>query len=165
MIENTIMKEHHYETQLNWTGNKGFGTKDYRSYSRDFEVSALGKNHIIEGSSDPSFRGDKSRYNPEDVFVSSISSCHMLWFLHLCSVNKITVLEYKDKAIGTMVEAKDGSGKFKEVILHPAIVVSQEVDPGLINQLHSKANKMCFIANSCNFPIHHKPTVTLQNGA
>lgn len=156
------MKEHNYEINLRWIGNEGVGTKDYRSYNRNFEVTALHKNHIIEGSSDPSFRGDKSRYNPEDVFVSSISSCHMLWFLHLCSANKLAVLEYTDKATGTMTEAKDGSGRFKEVTLHPTVVVVEEVDLELINKLHAKANKMCFIANSCNFPIYHKPKVVIR---
>ncbi|MCL6272900.1 OsmC family protein [Muricauda sp. 2012CJ35-5] len=153
------MKEHHYQTQLNWTGNTGEGTKNYRSYERDFELTGIGKNHVIKGSSDPSFRGDKSRYNPEDIFVSSISSCHMLWFLHLCSTHKIIVMEYQDIATGIMKEAKDGSGKFREVTLNPEVTVLGEVEPKLIDQLHHEANKMCFIANSCNFPIYHKPSV------
>nr|WP_299389310.1 OsmC family protein [Allomuricauda sp.] len=153
------MKEHQYQIDLKWIGNEGEGTKDYRSYNRNFEISAPLKEHIIEGSSDPNFRGDSSRYNPEDTFVSSLASCHMLWFLHLCSTHKIAVLEYQDKATGIMVENKDGSGHFKEVTLHPDILVASPVDPELIDTLHAKANTMCFIANSCNFPIHHQPTV------
>ncbi|MCL6265462.1 OsmC family protein [Flagellimonas myxillae] len=157
------MKEHNYQIDLKWTGSLGVGTKDYRSYSRDFEVLGMGKSHNIQGSSDPSFRGDKTRYNPEDVFVSSIASCHMLWFLHLCSTHKIVVMGYHDRATGTMLEAKDGSGKFKEVTLHPEITVAEPVDQELLEQIHKKANEMCFIANSCNFPIHHKPTMKVQS--
>lgn len=157
------MKQHTYQIELKWTGNKGRGTRTYMSYDRDFQISADHKKHIIEGSSDPSFRGDKTRYNPEDVFVSSIASCHMLWFLHLCTTKKIVVLDYVDKAEGIMTETPDGSGKFKEVTLHPEILVDSPVDFSLIEQLHEKANAMCFIANSCNFPIHHKPSVTVKN--
>lgn len=157
------MKEHRYEIELKWTGNQGVGTKDYRSYNRNFEIVAKHKNHKIEGSSDPSFRGDKSRYNPEDIFVSSLSSCHMLWFLHLCATNKITVLDYVDRANGTMIESDNGSGRFKEVTLHPQIWVDKAVDMSLIHRLHKKANEMCFIANSCNFPIHHQPEVHIKS--
>lgn len=155
------MKEHKYQIDLKWIGSQGVGTVDYRSYSRDFEVSAPLKSHLIQGSSDPSFRGDKTRYNPEDVFLSSIASCHMLWFLHLCSTKKIVVLEYQDEATGTMTEEKDGRGRFKEVTLHPEIVVAASVDLELVEELHKKANEMCFIANSCNFPIGHKPKVKI----
>ena len=122
------MKEHQYQIALKWIGSKGVGTKNYRSYSRDFEVGAPFKKQLIHGSSDPSFRGDKTRYNPEDVFLSSIASCHMLWFLHLCSTHNIVVLEYEDQATGTMVEDKDGSGRFKEVTLYPEILVLGKVD-------------------------------------
>ena len=156
------MKEHQYQIALKWIGSKGVGTKNYRSYSRDFEVGAPFKKQLIHGSSDPSFRGDKTRYNPEDVFLSSIASCHMLWFLHLCSTHNIVVLEYEDQATGTMVEDKDGSGRFKEVTLYPEILVLGKVDMELVHQLHKEANKMCFIANSCNFPIGHKPKVKVQ---
>ncbi|SHG21685.1 OsmC family protein [Flagellimonas flava] len=158
------MKEHTYTIHLKWIGSQEVGTKNYHSYNRDFEITAEGKQHSIAGSSDPSFRGDGTRYNPEDVFVSSLASCHMLWFLHLCSTHNIVVLEYTDNAMGTMTESKDGSGRFKEVTLYPEIVIDQAVDDNLIHELHKRANKMCFIANSCNFPIYHRPkTSTKQN--
>ena len=152
------MKRHHYTVSLEWTGNKGSGTFDYRSYARDHEIKGSDKSMSILGSSDPSFRGDPLRYNPEELFLSSISSCHMLWFLHLCSVQGIIVLEYTDEPKGTMIEKEDGSGAFDEVTLYPNVVVAQEKMIPLANNIHEEANKMCFIANSCNFKIAHSPT-------
>lgn len=149
-------KEHHYNINLKWTGNEGKGTKNYRAYSRNHLIMVDGKSAEILGSSDPSFRGDASRYNPEDLFVSSLSACHMLWFLHLCAVNKVVVVDYVDEAIGIMVEEEDGSGKFKSVTLRPSVTVMEESMIEKANSLHHKANKMCFIANSCNFPIYHE---------
>ena len=151
------MKEHSYEIKLEWTGNKGSGTFDYRSYSRDHILSAKGKGLEILGSSDPGFRGDKSRYNPEELFLASISSCHMLWYLHLCAVNGVIVLEYSDEPKGVMNENDNGSGQFSNVVLHPNVKVSKESMVEKANELHHKANEMCFIANSCNFEIKHSP--------
>jgi organic hydroperoxide reductase OsmC/OhrA len=82
------MKKHFYTTTLEWTGNKGTGTENYRSYDRNHTVHIEGKIHRIMGSSDPSFLGDASRYNPEELFLSSLSTCHMLWYLHLWTCNK-----------------------------------------------------------------------------
>lgn len=155
------MKEHHYQVKIEWTGNQGEGTSNYKAYSRDHLISAEGKREMIPGSSDPSFLGDKSRYNPEDLFVSSLSACHMLWYLHLCTVNKIIVSEYIDNATGTMEEDKDGSGRFKEVILHPIVTIENEDQVSIekARELHHQANKYCFIANSCNFEIKHEVSI------
>jgi len=152
------MKKHTYETTVEWTGNEGKGTQNYKSYSRNHEISANGKYTEILCSSDPSFRGDATRYNPEDLFLSSLSSCHMLWFLHLCSVNNIIVLDYSDNATGVMEEVQDGSGQFVEVTLHPKVRVADESMIKSANSLHHEASKMCFIANSCNFKVGHNPT-------
>lgn len=151
------MKEHHYRIHLEWTGNLGRGTQGYRAYSRDHVITVEGKVSDIPASSDPAFRGDPSRYNPEELFLSSLSACHMLWFLHLCAVNEIVVTEYVDQAVGTMEEAPDGSGRFREVILRPQIRVEQEAMIIPAEALHREANRMCFIANSCNFPVRHEP--------
>lgn len=113
------MRTHNYKIAIEWTGNEGNGTLNYKSYNRNHKIFADGKYNEINGSSDPSFLGDKTRYNPEDLFLSSISSCHMLWYLHLCSVHKIIVTEYLDHATGVMEETKDGSGRFTEVTLNP----------------------------------------------
>lgn len=149
-------KEHLYTTMLTWTGNRGEGTANYKSYDRDHVLEVKGK-LPISGSSDPSFRGSPQRYNPEELLVSSISSCHMLWYLHLCSVNNIVVTDYRDEAKGLMIEKADGSGYFKEVTLYPVVTLTDNTKIDRARELHHEANKMCFIANSCNFPIRHQP--------
>lgn len=150
-------KLHQYQTSLTWAGNKGSGTMDYRSYDRSYVISIDQKPDIL-GSSDSAFLGDKNKHNPEDLLVSSLSACHMLWYLHLCSQHGIIVLDYKDNAVGRMSEDADGSGRFTEVVLHPAVVIASEEHIEKANALHADANKMCFIANSCNFPVKHEPT-------
>ena len=109
------------------------------------------------GSSDPAFRGDSSRYNPEEMLLASLSSCHMLWYLHLCSEAEVIVTAYEDNAVGEMEETSNGSGRFAKVILRPVVTVQEESMLHKANELHQKANEMCFIANSCNFPVLHEP--------
>ena len=159
------MKDHHYTINLKWTGNKGIGTLNYKAYTRDHTISTEGKEVRIPVSSDPSFLGDKTRYNPEELLVvASLSSCHMLWYLHLCAVNKIIVTDYNDDATGTMEELSDGSGRFKEVILNPVVSVESVESERMIEKattLHSEAHKMCFIANSINFTVNHNPQTIL----
>lgn len=145
------MKQHHYSLQMTWTGNTGEGTKSYQSYSRNHIYKSNGKPEI-PGSSDPSFRGDASRYNPEELLVATLSSCHMLWYLHLCAVNGIVVTSYEDNPVGTMAEETNGSGHFTEVILKPSIQISKG-DVAKANELHHEAHDMCFIANSVKFPV------------
>jgi organic hydroperoxide reductase OsmC/OhrA len=147
-------KEHQYQLNITWTGNTGSGTFDYRSYERSHIITAKNKPEIF-ASSDSAFRGDSARYNPEELLVASISSCHMLWFLHLCSQNQIVVIDYIDNPTGTMVENPDGSGHFKEVILRPVVKVSEAGMVDKTNALHEQAHKLCFIANSVNFPVKH----------
>ncbi|MEM1339647.1 MAG: OsmC family protein [Bacteroidota bacterium] len=156
------MKKHNYEIKVEWTGNEGNGTLNYKSYNRNHKIISNEKYDAIDGSSDPSFLGDKSRYNPEDLFLSSLSACHMLWYLHICSVNKIIVTEYLDIATGIMEEMKNGGGKFTEVTLHPRVKITDENRIERANELHEEANRMCFIANSCNFKIKHKPLTTTE---
>lgn len=155
------MSEHNYKTTVTWTGNEGKGTADYRGYQRSHTITVDGKPEI-PASSDPSFRGNKAKYNPEELLVASLSSCHMLWYLHLCSVNGVTVVEYTDHAIGIMVETVDGGGYFKEVTLYPNVIVSDASMMEKANKLHHEANKMCFIANSVNFPVKHMPKCTVN---
>src|SRR3954469_21032932 len=118
-----LSKEHTYEISIQWTGNTGEGTKSYSSYRRDYLVHA-GDKAAISGSSDPAFRGDTSRYNPEELLVASLSSCHMLWYLHLCADAGVSVLAYEDAAEGTMVEGADGGGRFTEVVLRPKVTMA-----------------------------------------
>lgn len=155
------MKKHNYAIQLEWTGNKGSGTFDYRSYSRNHKIIIQGKPTELLGSSDPNFRGDATRYNPEELFLSSISACHMLWYLHLCSDNGVIVHEYIDIAEGVMTEEQNGSGHFKEVTLKPHVIVTKAEMVETAKRLHSEAGKMCFIANSLNFKVGHQGQVSV----
>ena len=145
------MKQHTYEVRMQWTGNDGEGTKTYKSYRRDHTISSEGKPEI-PSSSDPNFRGDGSRYNPEELLIGALSSCHMLWYLHLCAMNHITVTDYRDKASGLMRENDDGSGEFIRVTLKPAVTISAG-DKAKARELHEKAHRLCFIARSVNFPV------------
>jgi organic hydroperoxide reductase OsmC/OhrA len=153
------MKQHQYELRIEWTGNTGEGTRTYRSYSRDYAITSAGKPQIL-GSSDPSFRGDPSRYNPEDLLVASLSGCHMLSYLHLCAVNHITVLDYRDSALGLMDENSDGSAQFTQVTLRPTVKISPGDDQAKAHALHADAHHLCFIGRSVNFPVDVVPTVT-----
>lgn len=151
---------HRYEIEVRWTGNLGRGTTDYRAYSRNHETGAPGKLAAISGSSDPTFRGDAARYNPEELLVTSLSACHMPWVLHLCADAGIVVTGYCDRAAGTMALEADGSGRFIEVTLTPRMTITE---PGRVADaiaLHDRAHRMCFIANSVNFPVTHRPEVT-----
>ena len=159
-----MARSHQYRTSVLWKGNLGKGTSDYRAYSRNHEITAEGK-PTVPGTSDPAFRGDVSRYTPEDLLVSSLSSCHMLWYLHLCAVNGVTVVDYSDNADGEMLENPDGSGQFVQVTLHPRVVVSKSSMIAAATSLHQDANRMCFIARSVNFPVHHKPEITCYEKA
>jgi organic hydroperoxide reductase OsmC/OhrA len=151
--------EHHYEMTVRWTGNTGSGTSDYRSYERDHEIAADGK-PILPGSSDPAFRGDAARWNPEELLVAALAQCHMLWYLHLSAVGGVVVTDYTDTPVGTMtMDATGGGGQFTDVVLRPAVTVA---DPSMADKamaLHNEINAICFIARSVNFPVRHEPTV------
>ncbi|AWV98245.1 OsmC family protein [Arcticibacterium luteifluviistationis] len=150
-----MAKEHHYSVKLTWNGNTGSGTKDYRTYERSHVIKIKNKADI-HCSSDPAFRGDVTKHNPEEMLLASVSSCHMLWYLHLCSTASINVLAYSDEPTGVMIENKDGSGRFTEISLNPSITLADASMKAKADALHEKANKLCFIANSLNFPVHHK---------
>jgi len=154
-------KEHSYSTNVSWTGNLGQGTSSYRTYARDHEISAPGK-PTVPASSDPAFRGDQSRYNPEELLVASLSACHMLSYLHLCAVSGIVVTDYQDEAKGIMVETAGGGGHFTQVTLRPAVKVTHSSNSDLALQLHEKAHHLCFIANSVNFPVLCEPSIEVE---
>jgi organic hydroperoxide reductase OsmC/OhrA len=152
------MKQHNYEVRMQWTGNDGEGTKAYKSYRRDHVIQGEGKPKI-PGSSDPNFRGDRARYNPEELLVASLSSCHMLWYLHLCAMNHIVVVDYQDEASGVMRENADGSGEFLRVHLKPVVRLLAGADRARAVELHHEAHRLCFIARSVNFPVEVTPDI------
>jgi organic hydroperoxide reductase OsmC/OhrA len=149
-----MARVHTYDTVVTWTGNRGTGTSGYRDYDRAHEVAAEGRT-VIAGSSDPSFRGDPARWNPEQLLVASLSQCHMLWYLHLCADAGVVVTGYVDHARGTMAETGEG-GRFTEVVLRPQVSVASPTMVDAAMDLHAAAHRACFIANSVNFPVRHE---------
>lgn len=158
-----MTREHHYELALNWTGDLGRGTADARAYSRD-HVIAHPRAGTIDGSSDPSFRGDPARWNPEQLFVAALSQCHMLWFLHLATTAGLVVTGYEDAPLGTMLESSDGSGRFSEVVLRPTVTISAG-DPAVVDELHERVAEYCFIARSVNFAVRHEAALVVGERA
>jgi organic hydroperoxide reductase OsmC/OhrA len=154
-----MAKEHRYQLEVAWTGNRGTGTSGYTAYGREHEIRAAGK-PPLPGSSDPAFRGDPARWNPEELLVGSLSACHMLWYLHLCSDAGIVVTDYLDRAEGIMVEPRPGSAKFERVILKPRITLAPGADLEKARALHEDAHRLCFIARSVNFAVEHAPEFT-----
>ena len=154
-----MAKRHTYKASVTWTGNQGEGTQRYRSYSREFDIICNGK-PVIKGSADPNYMGDPSRHNPEDLLLASLSSCHMLWYLHLCAVSKVVVTAYEDHAAGVMEVGPDGSGQFVSVTLRPRVIISTDSDVRKAERLHEKANALCFVANSVNFPVEHEAEIS-----
>jgi organic hydroperoxide reductase OsmC/OhrA len=155
----TKKRTHHYAVQVAWTGNIGSGTSGYADYGRGYDILAPEK-ATISGSSDPVFRGDKTRYNPEELLVASASACHMLSYLHLCAVNGVVVLSYEDCSTGEMEEGIGGPGAFVRVDLRPAVTIDPTSDAGLAEALHEEAHKKCFIANSLKVPVIAHPAIT-----
>jgi organic hydroperoxide reductase OsmC/OhrA len=152
-------REHRYRIAVDWTGNLGTGTSGYRAYGRNHEILGEGKSAPIPGSSDPHFRGDASRYNPEELLVAALSACHMLSFLHLCADRGIVVTSYRDNPEGVMKEHADGSGEFAKVVLRPRVTLTDSSRGAELEELHDKAHHLCFIARSVNFLVEHWPAV------
>jgi organic hydroperoxide reductase OsmC/OhrA len=145
-------QQHRYATTVTWTGNPGGGTNRRGNHSRNHEIGVQGK-PAIPASSDPAFRGDPTRYNPEDLLVASLSACHMLWFLSLCGKAGIAVTGYVDHAEGTMEETPSGGGHFTLVVLRPEITLAPGADRARADALHHEAHEKCFVSQSVNFPV------------
>lgn len=157
--------EHHYSVRIQWQGNRGSGTSDYRAYGRQHVVEADGK-HDISGSSDRVFHGDRDRWNPEELLVAALAQCHMLSYLHVAASHGVVVTDYTDAPVGTMVQTPDGGGHFTLVVLHPVVTVvadSGDADASaeLATALHGEAERKCFIAASMGFPVQHEVTTVI----
>lgn len=153
--EKNMAKIHHYQNTIEWTGNNGSGTQSYTSYRRDFDWKAEGKESIA-CSADPAFRGDASKFNPEEMLLAAVSSCHMLWFLHLCADKGIIVDAYTDQPRGEMLEVDGGGGHFTSITLYPVVTILDATRTAEANALHDAARAKCFLSNSCNFPVQHE---------
>ncbi len=162
---------HVYDTTVEWTGAGEAGTASYTSYGRDHVVRIDGRPDLL-GSADPVFRGDATRHSPEDLFVSALSQCHMLWFLHVAATAGVVVTGYTDRAQGTMRVEAGGAGQFTDVVLRPRVVVrnrhtpdGEEIDARLLDRLHATAGEHCFIARSVSFPVHVEATSLVEGHA
>jgi organic hydroperoxide reductase OsmC/OhrA len=157
--------QHSYEVAVEWQGNRGTGTSDYKSYGRELLVTAAGKPDIA-GSADRAFRGNAERWNPEDLLLAALSQCHLLSYLHVATSHGIVVTAYSDSASGVMQQTADGGGHFVSVTLRPVVTIAPgndaEVQLELARSLHHEAGEKCFIAASVNFPVHHEPVVRLS---
>lgn len=156
-------RSHRYDVELLWTGAGTTGTTSYTAYSRDYTVHVDGRPELL-GSADRVFHGDPSRVNPEELLVASLSSCHLLWYLHLCADAGIVVAGYRDSASGILELDRERGGRFSEVVLRPDVRI-REGDPQLALALHGEAHRKCFIANSVNFPVRHEPRITVVEPA
>jgi len=146
---------HLFKATLNWSSNKKQEETISKFYNKSHQIKIEGK-PVLDISAAKAFKGDPSLYNPEDLLLSSLVSCHMMSYLYVCSQNGIEVLEYSDNAEATLEVSPDGSGRFTEVRLKPKVKISNPDKVELALELHTKANKLCFIANSCNFPVLHE---------
>lgn len=147
---------HMYRAAVVWCGNTGDGTRRYDGYGRAFDLTIEGK-ATLRGSADAAFRGDATLHNPEDMLLAAIASCHMLSYLALCARYRICVLDYVDRAVAFMRIDADGGGRFSEVALRPDVLLEDDARYALSIELHAQAHSLCFIANSCNFPIGIEP--------
>lgn len=151
-----------FEAVVTWTGNRGTGTSTTKAFSRDLAIEAVGKPPIL-GSTAPSFGGDPSRYDPEDLLVASLSSCHMLWYLYLAAEAGVVVISYRDTARGTMALGRGGTGQFTEAVLSPEITVTAASDADKALALHERAHEMCYVARSVNFPVRVEAKITRES--
>ena len=157
-----MLGEHHYAVRATWTGDRGTGTSSYRDYDRAVTIEIAGKPDLL-ASSDKPFRGDPSRWNPEDLLVAALSECHLLSYLHACVTAGVVVVGYRDEASGVLVEDGGGGGAFREVVLRPHVIVADASITDAATAAHAQAHEWCFIANSVNFPVRHEPTIEVDD--
>ena len=146
---------HDFTSRIEWTGNRGDGTRSYRGYDRTWSVTTPGQ-PVIHCSNDPRLGGNPALPNPEDMLLSALAACHMLWYLHLASEAGIVVQSYQDTPIGAAESTPDGAGRFVRAILKPHIIVERGSDLARADAIHHEIHKVCFIARSVNFPVSYE---------
>lgn len=155
-----MSKQHDFPARIVWTGNRGTGTSGYQAYDRTWDLALPGR-AVVHCSNDPQLGGDPTKYNPEELLITALASCHMLWYLHLCSDAGVTVLSYEDNPVGIGECEPSGRGRFLEAVLRPTITISADSDPEVASGLHGKIHDFCFIARSVNFPVRHEPKIVV----
>ena len=167
-MEGVNLSEHRYTLSLEWTGNRGDGTASYRGYGRDHILRAAGLPDL-PGTADPTFHGDRDRWNPEQLLLAALAQCHMLSYLHVAVRNGIRVVSYTDAPEGVLRLNRDGSGEFTSARLRPSVTIDAAGGPAAVElageALHAEANRLCFIARSVNFPVEHHPQTLLAGPA
>ena len=155
-----MAKLHNFTSSIIWTGDRGEGTRVYKGYDRTWDIALPGKD-IIHCSNDPVLGGDPTKMNPEDLLISALSACHMLWYLHLASNAGIVVTGYRDDPIGQGETLPNGAGRFLAAVLRPKISMQEGADLKFAGELHNQVHDFCFIARSVNFPVSYEPTFTV----
>ncbi|WP_396668584.1 OsmC family protein [Microbacterium sp. R86528] len=156
-----MLGEHRYSVRTTWTGDRGSGTSGYRDYDRSVTLTVPGKPELL-ASADKPFRGDATRWNPEDLLLSALSECHLLSYLHACVKSGVVVVAYEDTALGILEEDGRGGGAFREVVLRPHVTIEAESMRDAATAAHAQANEWCFIANSVNFTVRHEATISVR---
>ena len=150
------MQNHLYLSRVVWTGNRGEGTSHYRGYDRTWDVAVPGK-AVVACSNDPLLGGDPAKMNPEDLLMSALSACHMLWYLHYASEAGIVVTGYQDTPEGVGEVGRGGAGRFVSATLRPVIRLRPGADLAMAEAIHHRIHEVCFIARSVNFPVSYAP--------
>ena len=156
-----MAKLHDFISKIVWTGNRGEGTRTYKGYDRTWDIALPGKK-IISCSNDPLLGGDTGKMNPEDLLISALSACHMLWYLHLASNAGIVVTAYSDDPVGHGETLPNGAGRFLSAVLRPKISVQEGANLELAAELHQNVHAFCFIARSVNFPVRYEPAFKIE---
>lgn len=153
--------EHHYRLRAEWTGDRGTGTSGPRDFDRSVTLTVEGK-PPLHASADVPFRGDGTKWNPEDQLLGALAECHLLSYLYACVQAGVVVTGYEDDATGVIVMEGAG-GAFREVVLRPRVTVAQASMVDAATAAHTTARELCFIANSVNFPVRHEPTILVAD--
>jgi organic hydroperoxide reductase OsmC/OhrA len=131
----------------------------YDTYNRAHEIRFKNGDIVVAASSAPAFKGDAERVDPEEAFVASLSSCHMLTFLAICARKRLAVDSYDDDAVGMLEKRADGKLWMGHVVLRPRIRFAPGVTVGkeTLNEIHHLSHEECFIANSVKTDVKVEP--------
>ena len=152
---------HDYTARVVWTGNRGEGTGHYRAYDRTWDIAVPGK-PVVHCSNDPMLGGDPGKMNPEDLLLSALSACHMLWYLHYASDAGLRVLGYEDSPLGQGELGPGGAGRFVKATLRPRVTLPAGSDLAAAEAIHHRIHAVCFIARSVSFPVDYEPEFVLE---
>ncbi|MDP1724703.1 MAG: OsmC family protein [Alphaproteobacteria bacterium] len=153
-----MTSQHMFRMHLEWEPNSS------NNDSKNYKLQGIGDKPYIMASSAAAFQGDENRYNPEELLVGALASCHMLWFLYLAKLAQITVIDYKDEPEG-ILELQGSNGRFTEITLTPKITILEEDKIEEAKHLQEKAHQKCYIANSVNFDVKLNPHIIVKHKA